>query len=182
MKYSERIVLKNGKELLLRNAEASDGEAVIDNFNQTHAETDWLLTYPDENTFDVEKESRFLERKAASQNEIELVAVVDGKVVGTAGVSALGTKYKVAHRAEFGISILKEYWGLGIGRTMMEACIGCAREAGYVQLELSVVADNARAVSMYRKAGFVECGRNPKGFRSRTSGYQEVVSMRLELG
>ena len=89
MKYRERIILKNGKNLLLRNAEASDGEAVLDNFNQTHAETDWLLTYPDENTFDVEKESRFLERKAASQNEIELVAVMDGKVVGTAGISTL---------------------------------------------------------------------------------------------
>jgi len=181
MKYSKRIILKDGRELLLRNAEASDGEAVIGNFNQTHAETDWLLTYPDENTSTVEKESLFLERKAASPNEIELVAVVDGKVIGTAGVDALGTRYKVAHRAEFGVSILKEYWGFGIGRAMMEACIGCAREAGYVQLELAVVADNARAVSLYRKAGFVEYGRNPKGFRSRTSGYQEVVSMRLEL-
>lgn len=181
MKYSERIALKNGKELLLRNAEASDGKAVLENFNQTHAETDWLLSYPDENTFDADKESRFLERKAASQNEIELVAVVDGKVVGTAGVDVLGTRYKVAHRAEFGVGIQKDYWGFGIGCAMMEACIKCAREAGYVQLELSVVADNARAISMYRKAGFVECGRNPKGFRSRTSGYQEVVSMRLEL-
>lgn len=38
MKYSERIALKNGKELLLRNAEASDGKAVLENFNQTHAE------------------------------------------------------------------------------------------------------------------------------------------------
>lgn len=92
MKYSERIALKNGKELLLRNAEASDGKAVLESFNQTHAETDWLLSYPDENTFDVDKESRFLERKAASQNEIELVAVVDGKVVGTAGVDVLGTR------------------------------------------------------------------------------------------
>ncbi len=44
MKYSERIALKNGKELLLRNAEASDGKAVLENFNQTHAETDWLLS------------------------------------------------------------------------------------------------------------------------------------------
>lgn len=106
---------------------------------------------------------------------------MDGKVVGTAGVDVLGTRYKVAHRAEFGVSIQKDYWGLGIGCAMMEACIKCAREAGYVQLELNVVEDNERAVSMYQKAGFVECGRNPKGFRSRTSGYQEVVSMRLEL-
>lgn len=181
MKYSERITLKNGKELLLRNAEASDGKAVLENFNQTHAETDFLLSYPDENTLDAEKEGRFLENKAIGPKEIELVAVVDGRIVGTAGVDAVGTKYKVAHRAEFGVSVLRDYWGLGIGRAMMEACIKCAREAGYVQLELSVVADNERAFSMYQDAGFVECGRNPKGFRSRISGYQEVVSMRLEL-
>ena len=68
-----------------------------------------------------------------------------------------------------------------IGRALMEACIRCARDAGFVQLELSVVADNARAVAMYQRAGFAEYGRNPKGFRSRTAGFQEVVFMRLEL-
>ena len=181
MKYSQRIFTKSGKEIWLRNATASDGSAVLENFNLTHAETDYLLTYPDENRFDSEQESRFLERKEESPNEIELIAMADGKVVGTAGVDAVGTKYKVAHRAEFGISVLKEYWGLGIGRALMEACIQCARDAGYVQLELSVVADNARAISMYQRAGFMECGRNPKGFYSRTAGFQELVSMRMEL-
>ena len=42
-------------------------------------------------------------------------------------------------------------------------------------------ADNERAISMYRKAGFVEYGRNPKGFNSRVSGYNEIVYMRLEI-
>ena len=181
MKYNQKIMSKNGKEIRLRNGTASDGSAVLKNFNLTHSETDYLLTYPDENRFDAEQEGRFLERKAESPNEIELIAVVDGQVAGTAGVDAVGTKYKVAHRAEFGISVLKKYWGLGIGRALMEACIQCARDAGYVQLELNVVADNARAISMYQRAGFMECGRNPKGFYSRTTGFQEVVSMRLEL-
>ena len=181
MKYRKTFLAKNGKEVLLRNGEASDGAAVLENFNQTHAETDYLLTYPDENRFDTEREGRFLASKAESPREIELLAVVDGEVVGTAGIDAVGTKYKVAHRAEFGISVLKEFWGLGIGRAMMDACIQCARDAGYVQLELSVVADNARAIAMYQRAGFVECGRNPRGFRSRVAGYQEVASMLLTL-
>ena len=63
----------------------------------------------------------------------------------------------------------------------MEACIKCAKEAGYVQLELNVVAENTRAISLYKKEGFVEYGRNPKGFKSRTSGFQEVIYMLLEL-
>ena len=61
-----------------------------------------------------------MEKKATSPNEIELIAFVDGKVAGTAGIDAIGAQYKVAHRAEFGIGILKEYWGLGIGRALME--------------------------------------------------------------
>ncbi|MCI6588835.1 MAG: GNAT family N-acetyltransferase, partial [Clostridiales bacterium] len=51
----------------------------------------------------------------------------------------------------------------------------------YEQLELTVVAENERAIALYRKAGFVEFGRNPRGFRSRTSGYQEIVHMLLAL-
>ena len=94
---------------------------------------------------------------------------------------AVGTKYKVRHRAELGISVAKEFWGLGIGRALMDACIECARQAGYVQLELDVVSENSRAISMYEKAGFEEYGRNPKGFNSRITGFQEIVYMRLEL-
>ncbi len=181
MKYSQKIVLKNGKEAYLRNGVASDGNAVFENFNLTHAETDYLLSYPDENSFNSEQEGQFLEQKTESTNEIEIIAFVDDKVVGTAGIEAVGTKYKVKHRAEFGISVSREYWGLGIGRALMEACIKCAKEAGYVQLELNAVAENTRAISLYKKEGFVEYGRNPKGFNSRTSGFQEVVYMLLEL-
>ena len=107
--------------------------------------------------------------------------MVNGVVVGTAGIEAVGTKYKVRHRAELGISVAKEFWGLGIGCALMDACIECARQAGYVQLELDVVSENSRAISMYEKAGFEEYGRNPKGFNSRITGFQEIVYMRLEL-
>lgn len=181
MKYNKIINLKNGKEALLRNGEFADGEAVFVNFNETHAETDYLLSYPDENSFDAQQEAEFLKEKTESPNEIEIVAVVDGVVAGTAGIEAVGAKYKLKHRAELGIAILKEYWGLGLGKALMEACIECAKEAGYTQLELNAVAENERAVTLYKKMGFVEYGRNPRGFNSRVSGYQEIVYMLLEL-
>lgn len=181
MRYNKIITLKNGMECCLRNAVESDGQAVFDIFNLTHSETDYLLSYPDENSLDVMQESRFLKEKTESENEIEIVAVVDNAVVGMAGIEAAGAKYKVRHRAELGISVAKEFWGLGIGQALTAACIECARAAGYIQLELNVVAENARALSMYEKAGFAEYGRNPKGFNSRMTGFQELVYMRLEL-
>ena len=44
MKYSKIITLKNGMECCLRNATESDGQLVLDNFNLTHTQTDYLLT------------------------------------------------------------------------------------------------------------------------------------------
>lgn len=173
MKYSKTIILKNGVECCLRNGIESDGQAVWDCFNLTHGQTDYLLSYPDENSFDVMQEGQFLKKKSESSNEIEIVAIVGNVVVGTAGIEAIGSKYKVRHRAEFGISVAKDFWGLGIGQAL--------RAAGYIQLELSVVAENERALSMYEKAGFVKYGINPKGFNSRVTGFQEVIYMRLEL-
>lgn len=181
MKYRETVMMNNGREALLRNADKQDGQEVFDVFNRTHEETDYLLSYPDENSFSAQEEAAFLEKKTDSSDEIEIVAVVDGRIVGTAGIEAAGKKDKVRHRAEFGISVLKEYWGLGLGKALTKACIQCAKDAGYEQLELDVVAENERAAAMYRNLGFVEFGRNPKGFKSRITGYQELIYMRLEL-
>lgn len=181
MIYNKTITLKNGMECRLRNGTENDGQAVLDVFNLTHGETDYLLSYPDENSFTAEQESKFLKEKTESKNEIEIVAEVNGKIAGSAGIDAIGSSCKVRHRAEFGINIAKKFWGMGIGRALTEACIECAKNAGYTQLELNVVADNDRAVEMYKKFGFVEFGRNPKGFNSRISGFQELVYMRLEL-
>ena len=181
MKYNQKMLLKNGKEALLRNGDKADGKEIFEVFNQTHAETDYLLSYPDENSYDPEQEAQFLSDKTNSPNEIEIVAIVDGKIAGTAGIEAVGKKFKLKHRAELGISILKEYWGLGLGKALMNACIQCAKEAGYTQLELNVVADNERALVLYKSLGFKEWGRNPKGFNSRTTGFQELVYMLLEL-
>ena len=50
MQYKEQITLKNGQTAILRNGLASDGAAVLANFNLTHEETDFLLTYPEEST------------------------------------------------------------------------------------------------------------------------------------
>ena len=80
MKYYQEIILKNGKTAVLRNGTETDGSAVLENFNATHAETDYLLSYPDETTFDAIQEGRFLSRKEANPNEVEIIAIVDGKV------------------------------------------------------------------------------------------------------
>lgn len=181
MHYYQTIILKDGRSCTLRNGTSQDGRAALNNFIITHMQTDFLLSYPDEITFNEKDEADYLQKKADSTNEIEILADIDGKIVATAGISCVGDKVKTRHRCEFGISIDKEYWGLGVGGALTRACIECAKKAGYSQMELDVVADNESAISLYKKAGFVEYGRNPNGFLSRVTGRQELLLMRLEL-
>ena len=181
MKYQKTIQLKDGRVCTLRSGAEADGQALLELFLLTHAQTDYLLSYPDEVTFTAEQETQFLKEKAESENEIEILAELDGKLIGSAGVFAVRKAEKTRHRAGFGISVDKAYWGLGVGRALTEACIECARSAGYAQMELEAVAENASALKLYESVGFVEYGRNPKGFRSRASGWQPLVLMRLDL-
>ena len=181
MKYHKTITLKDGRTCVLRSGTAEDAQAALDCFILAHAQTDELVSYPDEIRFTAEQEAAFLCARAESADECELLAVVDGCVAGLAGFQIVGREDKLKHRASFGISLDRAFWGLGIGRAMTRACIECARAAGYAQLELDVMADNERALALYRSEGFTEYGRNPRGFRSRYTGWQESVLMRLEL-
>ena len=181
MEYRKIVKLKDGRDCLLRNGTAADAQSVWDSFLLTHGETEYLLSYPDENSFTPEQEASFLQRKTESADELQILAELEGRVVGTAGIECVGRKDKVKHRAEFGISVERAFWGLGIGRALMRACIECARAARYAQLELSAVADNKNALALYRSEGFTEYGRNPRGFRTRGGDWQELVLMRLEL-
>lgn len=125
MKYSKDFVIKNNKKCLIRNAVGDDAQEVLDIFLLTHEQTDYLSSYKDETSFDAEFEREFLTNIERSEKEVYLCAVIDGHIVGTASVFAVGAN-KVGHRAEFGIAIDKDYWGIGIGQALTAACIECA--------------------------------------------------------
>ncbi len=181
MKYSKTVILKDGRTCTVRNGTEHDADGVLANFIATHGQTEFLTTYPDETPITPDQERAYLAGKEASERDAALVAEVEGTITGTAGVDGFRAADKTKHRAHFGISIDQAWWGIGIGRALTEACIECAKAMGYLQLELEVVAENERALALYRSAGFTEYGRNPKGFRTRDGRWQENVLMRLEL-
>ena len=80
MKYNNTVTLKDGRACILRNGTASDGQALLEVFNRTHEQTDYLLTYPEEHSYTAEDEAEMLRRKTDSADEIELLAFVDGRL------------------------------------------------------------------------------------------------------
>ena len=181
MQYHKELLLKNGSRCIIRTATGDDAAGVLHCFVKTHTETDNMLTYPEERGFSEADERDYLGERAVRTDSVELCAVVGGEIVGTAGFDPVGTQIKLRHRATFGIGILKDYWGLGIGRALTESCIALAKQAGYRQLELDVLAANQAAILLYQSVGFTEYGRNPRGFRSREGEDQTLVLMLLSL-
>ena len=85
MEYNSTVTLKDGRACILRNGTASDGQALLDVFNLTHEQTDYLLTYPGEHALTAQQEADFLQEKTDSADEIELLAELDRTIAGCAG-------------------------------------------------------------------------------------------------
>lgn len=180
MEYYKEITLRDGEKCILRSFIPEEYKQVWEVFIITHTETDNNRTYPEE-CGKPDEEHEFINRNLISPNSVEMGAFVGGRLAGSAGFEAVGDRKKDSHRAELGIGLTKEFWGRGIGRGLMEACIDCAKKAGFTQLELSVVSTNRRAISLYKAVGFEEFGRNPRGFRKKNGEYQELIHMLLPL-
>ena len=73
MEYHKTITLKDGRVCTLRNGTAEDGQALLDIFNLTHTQTDYLLTYPEEHSYTSEDEAELLRRKTDSVDEVVLM-------------------------------------------------------------------------------------------------------------
>lgn len=108
------------------------------------------------------------------------VAVDQGQTVGMIGLVPSG-KSKLAHR--WGVAMVfvaQSHRGGGVADRLLLAAVDCARDAGALQLELTVAACNRRAFRFYQRHGFQITGRVPRGFRS-SDGFVDELTMVLPL-
>jgi len=104
-----------------------------------------------------------------------LVAVVDGRVVGTLGLE-LG-QGRQAHTAHLGMMVHDSYQGQGVGTALMEAAIRLAEGwLAITRLELIVYTDNEPALALYRKFGF-EIEGTLREFAFRDGRYVDAYLM-----
>ena len=80
-----------------------------------------------------------------------------------------------------GVAVLKDYQGKGIGKIMMKECIVWCKEHGIEQIELEVVTENNRAISMYKSFGFEVCGAKKHALKYCDGTYADEYSMILIL-
>ncbi len=172
---------KLGREIILRSAEVSDGTDLVQYLKVTASETPFLIRELEEVTITVQQETAFLENKINDERELMLIATLDGKHIGNCSVMSLGSYKRYSHRCDIAIALYKEYWGVGIGKAMLETALDIARNIGYEQAELEVIADNKSAISLYEKLGFVKYGEFPNNMKYSDGSYANAYWMMKKL-
>ena len=171
------ILLKDGRNCILRPTHPNDSEQMIDYLKTTANETPYLLRYPDEVTYTLENEREILGQVLESRDSVMMVAVVDDVIAGNCAINGLGNKRKIRHRCSLAIALKKEFWNLGIGTAMISYTTTLAKQIGYEQMELEVVDENTRAAQLYEKCGFRENGRHVRALKYDDGVYRDELIM-----
>ena len=163
--------------VVIREATPEDAQEILTMSKQVGSETEFLVM--DEEGLQLSPERLALELGylAESTNNLLLVALVGEEIVGTASVKATN-EYRIAHIGEIGISLLKEYWGFGLGTLLIEEIIDWSKNSKKIfRLELQVQVRNERAVRLYQKLGFEIESTMPRGARSDAGEFLDVYQM-----
>jgi len=88
-------------------------------------------------------------------------------IIGNAGLYVFANPRK-RHSAGIGISVHKDFQGMGIGTKLMQSLLDIADNwLMLIRVELSVFADNEKAIALYEKFGFsVEGTMKKAGIRN----------------
>ena len=176
-----KVIDKTGYEVILRNAEINDAEDLIEYLKITTSETPYLLREPDEVTLSLEQEQNFIQRVMDSDRELMLVAIIDGKHIGNCSLMGIGGYRRYQHRCSVAIALYQEYCGRGIGKIMLQTVLEIAKEIGYEQAELEVIADNKNAIALYENLGFEKYGHFPDNMKYEDGKYADAYWMMKKL-
>jgi L-phenylalanine/L-methionine N-acetyltransferase len=105
-----------------------------------------------------------------------LVAEVDGRVVGALGLHVQANPRR-HHAGSLGMAVHDAFQGQGVGSGLLDAAINLADNwLGLRRLELHVYPDNAVAINLYEKFGFVVEG-TARDFALRNGVFVDALMM-----
>ncbi|OTP10100.1 hypothetical protein A5844_001798 [Enterococcus sp. 10A9_DIV0425] len=168
-------------QLTLREARPQDAQALLEMLQQTKKETDYILV--DKAALQLSLDALATELQAInnSMSDLLFLAVLDQQIIGVVSVEATADKPS-SLVGEIGISILKKYWGMGLGTLLFEEVILWTKVNDVLSaLVLEVQERNQRAIHLYHKVGFQIVATNPYGAKSNAGEFLSTIKMKMEL-
>lgn len=182
MNYQKKtVLLKNGRTCLIRRPEEGDAEMLLEYLKVTSGETPYMIREPEEVRTSAEEEVEFIRKNREDPRALMLLAFVDGALAGSCSFGGVSERNRMRHRCTVGISLYREFWGMGIGTALLGEILAGAKAAGYEQAELEVVSTNASAVGLYQKLGFETTGTIRRAFKYKDGTYADFLFMAKPL-
>jgi len=143
----------NNLRYIIRSAKEEDAKNLSEVRLQIDGETENLDREKGEGYIDECGFKQLIKVDTECSTNLFLVAEVNNKIVGFSRCE--GNKLKrFSHKVEFGVCVLKEYWGYGIGKNLLKESIYWADSNGIKKINLSVLETNEKAIKLYERYGF----------------------------
>jgi len=163
-------ITKKGNEIIIRYPNKTDATEMLGYINTLSKEQTFILFQGEQLT--LKEESRYLTsllKKMKKGLVVTLLVFHDKTLIGVSGVEMKEKAEK--HVGSLGISVANTFRGEGIGKILMELTLEEAKK-NLPNLQITTLgcfADNIVAYAMYKKFGFMEYGKLPKGLLHKGS-------------
>ena len=165
-------------ELQIRELMPEDAKALLAFTKRVGGETDNLTFGADGIPISEAAEQPMLAEMQEDPKSIMLGVFREDELIANGSIHSMPRR--MSHRAELGITVIRDEWNKGIGSILMEKLIEFAKDAGIEILNLEVRADNTNAVHLYEKYGFRHIGTSPAYFKIGDE-YVDFEIMYLDL-
>ncbi|MFC7370713.1 GNAT family N-acetyltransferase [Fictibacillus iocasae] len=171
MSFNYAFTAKNGKQVRLRPAQASDALDIITSVKEIVDAGEYLNK---ETPRSLEEEKAFI-LEIKKNNNMYSVIELDGRAIGICHLIKGELEMK-KHTGNFRTWLSSEGQGLGISSEIMKYTIRWGSEHGLYKIWLTVFAGNEVAIKVYEKAGFVVEGIQ-KGQANINGSLQDEIFM-----
>ena len=173
------FVLKDGRKCIIRTAEEADAEKVLKQIESVLAEAEYTITTLDNDREDytIEKINERIKKHIENEGNLFVVAEIDEQIIASTDLHN-GVRKRIEHVGTVAITVVRDFRGLGIGEALMQSIIDWASNNPIIEkMGLGVFANNIKAISLYKKLGFVEEGRKAKEIKIAPDKYVDSILM-----
>ncbi|OGD56967.1 hypothetical protein A2V71_03250 [Candidatus Berkelbacteria bacterium RBG_13_40_8] len=179
MKKVDEFITKSGKKIDIVLPSMDGLRPLLEMVNELTKEDTFLTFHGRPISLKAEKNWLKNVLTSISRNNTFLIwAFDDEKIIASCDINRCGSREE--HVGKLGLMVLKDYRNQGIGRYLLEYVLVQAKSMKIKIARLSVFSENDIAISLYKKLGFEEWGRLPKGYY-RKGKYSDRIDMYKNL-